>query len=97
MSEFEQIDIYDETININDNDDFDVWNIKSIISHINSNKLGFLLLCIVFFIIYAIDYINNLNSGIFGMSNSVPIPGIQNTLPIQLPKNFKRKTKNNKI
>jgi len=93
MSEFKEIDDYEDNVTYNDNDDFDLWNIDSVIKHIQSNKLGFLLLLFVFVIIYIIDYINRINSSIFGISNPMPIPGMQNTLPMQLPKMVKRKQK----
>lgn len=93
MSEFKEIDDYQENITYNEDDDFDLWNIHSLLNHIQSNKLGFLLLLFVFVIIYIIDYINRINSSIFGISNPMPMPGMQNTLPMQLPKMVKRKQK----
>lgn len=99
MSSYKEIDDYDENnIGIHDDDDFDILNMRSLIMHINSNKLGFFLLFLVFVIIYIIDYINGINSMIFGISNSGPIPGIQNTFTMQLPgKMIKKKPKKNKI
>ena len=92
MSEFKEIDDYNENF-ITYNDDFDIWNIKSIISHINSNKLGFLLLLFVFVIIYSIDYINSINSIMFSITTPIQIPGVSNSMPMQLPQNDKRRNK----
>jgi len=87
MSSFEEMDDNLDNSTYNDNDDFDIWNIHSLINHISKNKLGFFLFLIVFLIIYSI------NSIIFSIHNSIPIPGIQNTLPMQLPQNMKRRHK----
>jgi hypothetical protein len=92
MSEFKEIDDYNENFIVVD-DDFNIFDIKSVVSHINANKLGFVLLLFVFIIIYVIDYINRINSFVFSITNPIQIPGVSNSMPMQLPQNMKRKTK----
>lgn len=92
MSEYKEKNEYDDNTNDFFDDDFDIWDINSVISHITSNKLGFLLLAFVFVIIYIIDYISRINSMIFSMPSPVPILGMQNTIPMQVPKRkFKKR------
>ena len=62
---------------INDDyDEFNIWDIRSIIHYIITNYEKFLLLLVVIVIIYTVDYISNINAIIF----SVPqiLPGITN-------------------
>lgn len=62
---------------INDDyDEFNIWDIRSIIHYIITNYEQFLLLLVVIVIIYTVDYISNMNAIIF----SVPqiLPGITN-------------------
>ena len=59
-----------------DYDEFNIWDIRSIIHYIITNYEKFLLLLVVIVIIYTVDYISNINAIIF----SVPqiLPGITN-------------------
>jgi len=62
---------------INDDyDEFNIWDIRSIIHYIINNYEKFLLFLVVIVIIYAVDYISNMNAILF----SIPqiIPGITN-------------------
>lgn len=53
------------------------FNFYSIIEYISENFIGLLLLIFAFFIIYFVDYINQLNSIIFSPQVQVPVPLIQ--------------------
>jgi hypothetical protein len=54
------------------NDDLSDWNIYSIINYIKENFVQFLLLLSVFFIIYIVDYLNNINAVLGNLSATVP-------------------------
>jgi hypothetical protein len=54
------------------NDDLSDWNIYSIVNYIKENLFQFLLLLTVFFIIYIVDYLNNLNAALGNLSATVP-------------------------
>ena len=54
------------------NDDLSHWNIYSIVNYIKENLFQFLLLLCVFFIIYIVDYLNNLNAALGNLSATVP-------------------------
>jgi hypothetical protein len=54
------------------NDDLSDWNIYSIVNYIKENLFQFLLLLCVFFIIYIVDYLNNLNAALGNLSATVP-------------------------
>jgi hypothetical protein len=53
------------------------FNFYSIIEYISENFIGLLLLIFAFFIIYFVDYINQLNNIIFSPQIPVPVPLIQ--------------------
>jgi hypothetical protein len=55
------------------NDDLSDWNIYSIVNYIKENLFQFLLLLTVFFIIYVVDYLNNLNAAL-----TATVPGLSN-------------------
>ena len=59
-----------------DYDEFNIWDIRSIIHYIITHYEKFLLFLVVIVIIYTVDYISNINAIMF----SVPqiIPGITN-------------------
>ena len=40
-------------------DDFSIWNINSVLTHIKDNMVSFILLICVFFIIYLVDHLTN--------------------------------------
>lgn len=66
---------------------------NSVFEYIKNNIIGLLLLILVFFIIYFVDYINRINSALYSLPNPIPIPGIVNTNPLNITKNIKRKIK----
>jgi hypothetical protein len=76
-------------------EDFDIWDIKTIFNYIISRPIQFVLLLLVFIIIYFVDYISQINSAIYGVTQSIPIPGQQqHTQPKQLlPQKKKKGTK----
>lgn len=43
-------------------DEFSIWNIKHILSHVSENMVSFILLICVFFIIYLADRLSNYNT-----------------------------------
>ena len=72
------------------NEDFSIYNINSIINFIKENYIQILLFILVFIIIYVVDYISNINAMIFAMPS--PIPGVSPTQPkLNLPKGKKNK------
>lgn len=91
-----------DKMNITDNydDEFNLSNISSIINYIVKNKIQFLLLLSVFIIIYTVDYINQLNSMLFNVSNFIPGMGFiqnNNSNTINLPSVKKSNIKNNRL
>jgi hypothetical protein len=84
---------------INDNldyiEDFDIWDIKTIFNYIISRPIQFVLLLLVFIIIYFVDYISQINSVIYGVTQSMSMPSQQqHTQPKQvLPQKRKKVTK----
>ena len=50
------------TDDLMDENDFDIWNIKSTIKYIFSKPIEFLLLLLAVIIIYVVDYIANINN-----------------------------------
>ena len=62
-------------INGNGIDEFSIWNINSVLSHIKDNIVSFILLICVFFIIYIVDHLSNYNMMLMTMA-SIPVAGI---------------------
>ena len=58
--------------------DIDFFDINSVIQYVLSNYTQFLLLLFVFIIIYAVDYISNVNNILFSATQI--IPGINNSI-----------------
>jgi hypothetical protein len=59
-------------------DDFSIWNINSVLTHIKDNMIPFILLICVFFIIYLVDRLTNYNMALMAASAAtmhMPIPG----------------------
>ena len=73
--------------------DFDFDYISN---YISENYFGLFLLVFAFLIIYFVDRINQINAAISIMSNSTPVLGITNTLPINLTNNIKKKSRSHK-
>jgi hypothetical protein len=83
-------------INETYNDDLSIWNIYSIINYIKENFVQFLLLLSVFFIIYFVDYLNNINAALGNLSATVPgLSNINNQIQqhTALKKNIKKQRK----
>ena len=83
-------------INETYNDDLSIWNIYSIINYIKENFVQFLLLLSVFFIIYFVDYLNNINAALGNLSATVPgLSNINNQIQqhTMLKKNIKKQRK----
>ena len=72
--------------------DIDFFDINSVIQYVLSNYTQFLLLLFVFIIIYAVDYISNVNNILFSATQI--IPGINNS--INLIENKKTNKRTNK-
>jgi len=53
-------------------DEFSIWNINHVLSHISKNAVSFILLICVFFITYLVDRLSNYN--IMLMVPSVAMP-----------------------
>jgi hypothetical protein len=53
-------------------DDFNIYDINSIISFIKENTIQILLLLLVPVIIYIVDHISNINTVLFGLPSAVP-------------------------
>lgn len=72
-----------------DNENFENSEWKTfILEYIKDNLYGLILLVFVFFIIYFVDYINNLNIILYSASN--PIPGLSSVI-VSSQKKTKRK------
>ena len=57
-------------------DDFSIWNINSVLTHIKDNMVSFILLICVFFIIYLVDRLTNYNMALMAAATMhMPIPG----------------------
>ena len=80
---------------IEDDSDLSIYDFNSIIDYIKNNIIQILLLILVFFIIYTVDYISNINTILMTTSSMIPsIPQVQ--IPEQLinmPKRHKRTKK----
>lgn len=66
-------------------DDFSAWDTETVIQFVKENILQFLLLLLVFFIIYAVDHITNLNAMLYAAAP------ISNTILQKKPTNKKSK------
>jgi hypothetical protein len=60
-------------INGNGIDEFSIWNINSVLSHIKDNIVSFILLICVFFIIYTVDCLSNYNMILMTMATPAVI------------------------
>jgi len=68
------------------------WDIYTIIKYIKNHYIQFILLFLVFIIIYAVDYISNINAMIFTMPSAIP-GVIAPTNKITVPKKNKKNRK----
>jgi hypothetical protein len=79
--------------NVNDNEEFNIYNINSIIYFIKNNFVQILLFILVFFIIFIVDYVSNINTMIF---NAQAMIQNQPNKPIKESKNSKKHRTYNK-
>ena len=54
-------------------DEFSIWNINHVLTHIKDNAISFILLICVFFIIYLVDRLSNYNMALMALS-AMPSP-----------------------
>jgi len=75
-------------------DDFNIYDINSIISFIKENTIQILLLLLVPVIIYIVDHISNINAIIFGLPSPVPTssqqPQVHQQIHSKKRKGFKK-------
>ena len=80
---------------IDDESDLSIYNFNSIINYIKNNFIQILLLVLVFFIIYTVDYISNINAML--MAPITMIPGQKIVTPplhhVKIPKGRKMSKK----
>lgn len=76
---------------IEDEPDLSIYDFNSIINYIKNNFIQILLLIIVFFIIYTVDYISNINTML--MAPISVIPGMPNSQQSIMPKGRKKSKK----
>jgi hypothetical protein len=70
------------------------FTLKSLANYIHENLYGLILLALVFFIVYFVDYISRINAMIFAMPSPIPGMPIQSSIPsIALPKGKNKKVK----
>lgn len=69
---------------IEEDNDFSIYNVISIINYIKEHFIQILLLILVFFIVYTVDHISNINAMIMSQMNTVHLP------QIKIPKEGKR-------
>lgn len=67
---------------IEEDNDFSIYNFNSIINYIKDNFVQILLLILVFFIIFIVDYIANINTIIISQMNIIPQQQTQNNVKI---------------
>ena len=58
---------------MNNEETYEQLTFHSILQYISENFIGLILLIVAFFIIYAVDHINRLNSVLFAPQLPVPI------------------------
>ena len=71
---------------IDDEPDLSIYDFNSIINYIKNNFIQILLLLLVFFIIYLVDQISNINTMIMTPISMIPgIPQQTKNPPIKMP------------
>jgi len=73
---------------IEEDTEFNIYNFKSIINYLQENVIQILLIILVFFIIYIVDYISNVNAILMSQMNIIPQ---------QLQNNIKKNNKKRKM
>ena len=56
-------------------DEFSIWNVNSVLTHISENATSFALLLCVIFIIYIVDRLTNYNMSLMAAA-AMPMPTI---------------------
>jgi len=57
-------------------DEFSIWNVNSVLTHIKDNAVSFILLICVFFIIYVVDHLTNYNTMLLMAAVPIQMPVI---------------------
>jgi dolichyl-phosphate-mannose--protein O-mannosyl transferase len=80
---------------IEDDSDLSIYDFNSIIDYIKNNIIQILLLILVFFIIYTVDYISNINTILMTTTSMIPsMPQVQiQPNMIKMPKGGKKSKK----
>ena len=80
---------------IEDDSDLSIYDFNSIIDYIKNNIIQILLLILVFFIIYTVDYISNINTMLMAPISMIPSQKILTPhIPhIKMPKGGKKSKK----
>ena len=78
---------------IDDEPDLSIYDFNSIINYIKNNFVQLLLLVFVFFIIYIVDYISNINIIIMSPISMMPVIPQQQLQKIKIPKGRKTSKK----
>jgi hypothetical protein len=65
----------------NEIDEFSIWNVNSVLTHIKDNAISFILLICVFLIIYIADRLTNYNMSLMAAAAAMPLNTIQQVMP----------------
>ena len=83
------------TYNIDSYEEFSIWNVYSVIDYFKENIAQLFLLVMVFVIVYAVDYLNAINSAV---ALQTTIPGLNNiTQQIKGHEKLKKRVKKNTL
>jgi len=61
-------------------DEFSIWNVNSVLTHISKNAVSFILLLCVVLIIYIVDRLTNYNMALMAAA-SMPLNTMQQVMP----------------
>jgi dolichyl-phosphate-mannose--protein O-mannosyl transferase len=78
---------------IDDEPELSIYDFNSIINYIKNNFVQLLLLVFVFFIIYIVDYISNINTILMSPISMMPVIPQQQLQKIKIPKGRKTSKK----
>jgi hypothetical protein len=78
---------------IDDESDLSIFDFSSIISYIKNNFIQILILIFVFYIIYVVDYISNINAILLAPITMMPAIPPQQLQKIKMPKGRKMSKK----
>ena len=65
----------------NEIDEFSIWNVNSVLTHIKDNAISFILLICVCLIIYIADRLTNYNMSLMAAAAAMPLNTIQQVTP----------------